>query len=125
MIDKGTKLYSIVHEKCPRCQEGDLFATAPYNVLHFSEMNKACAHCGVRFGDEPSYFFGAMYLSYAFPVMIMVATCLVLRFNTNPEAWVYIVVSLTATVATIPFSFRLSRSVWINLFVSYQPEGSK
>lgn len=125
MINKGTKLYSIVHEKCPRCQEGNLFATAPYNILHFSEMNKECAHCGVRFGDEPSYFFGAMYVSYAFQVMIIVATYLLLRFTSNPEAGVYIAVSLTATVLTVPFSFRLSRSVWINLFVSYQQELSK
>ena len=125
MIDKGTKLYSIVHEKCPRCQEGNLFATAPYNVLHFSEMNKACAHCGVRFGDEPSYFFGAMYVSYAVPGDDYGSHLSGLTLYLQPEAWVYIVVSLTATVATIPFSFRLSRSVWINLFVSYQPEGSK
>jgi len=124
-MNKGTKLYSILHEKCPRCQEGDMFVTPFYNVKHFSKMHEYCPHCGLRFAHEPSFFFGAMYVSYAFQVMIMVATYVILRLTIQPDAWVYIMTSLTATLITVPISFRLARTSWINIFVSFQKQLSK
>ena len=126
MITKGTKLYSVVHEKCPRCQEGDLFVKSSFNLLKFTEMPEFCPHCGLRFEMEPSFFFGSMYVSYAFQVAILIATYLSLRLTTNPSAWTYVLTAVAATLVTLPFSFRLSRAIWINLFVSYRkPEAQK
>ncbi len=120
-MEKGTKLYSIFHEKCPRCQEGDMFA-APVYSPQFSKMNETCSHCGLRFTPEPSFFFGAMYVSYAFQVAIMVATYVLLRMTVQPETWVYIATSLGLTLLTVPISFRVSRSAWINIFVSFKKQ---
>lgn len=120
MITKGTKLYSVVHEKCPRCQEGDLFVKSPFNLARFTEMPEFCPHCGLRFQMEPSFFFGSMYVSYGFQVAILMATYLSLRLTINPSAWIYVFTAITATLVTLPFSFRLSRAIWINLFVSYR-----
>ena len=61
-----------------------------------------------------------MYVSYAFQVAILIATYLSLRLTTNPSAWVYVLIAVSATLATLPFSFRLSRAIWINFFVSYR-----
>lgn len=53
---KGTKLYSIVANKCPRCQRGNFFAVNnPYNLKQFAQMNPQCACCGERFEREPGY----------------------------------------------------------------------
>jgi len=126
MITKGTKLYSVVHEKCPRCQDGDLFITSPLNLRKFTQMPESCPHCGLRFEMEPSFFFGSMYVSYAFQVAILVATYLSLRLTINPSAWIYVLTAVVATLVTLPFSFRVSRAIWINLFVSYRrPEAQK
>jgi hypothetical protein len=69
---------------------------------------------------EPSFFFGSMYVSYGFQVAILMATYLSLRLTINPSAWIYVFTAITATLVTLPFSFRLSRAIWINLFVSYR-----
>lgn len=119
MISKGTKLYSIVHEKCPRCQEGDLFTAPWYNIRHFAEMPVHCSHCGLRYEHEPSFFFGAMFVSYAFQVALLVATYVVLSIF-NADSWVYITTFITATILTVPISFRSSRSIWINIFITYE-----
>jgi uncharacterized protein (DUF983 family) len=123
-MNKGTKLYSILHEKCPRCHEGDMFV-APFYSPKFSKMHEHCLHCGLRFAPEPSFFFGSMYVSYAFQVAIMVATYIGLRTTIQPETWVYITTSLVLTLVTVPISFRISRAVWINIFVSYEKSGSQ
>jgi uncharacterized protein (DUF983 family) len=125
MITKGTKLYSVLHEKCPRCQEGNLFVASPFNPAKFTKMPEFCPHCGLRFEMEPSFFFGSMYVSYAFQVAILVATYLALRLTINPSAWGYVLTAITATFITLPFSFRLSRAIWINFFISYNPRNSK
>jgi len=126
MINRGTKFYSVVHEKCPRCQEGDLFVTSPLNLRRFTQMLEFCPHCGLRFEMEPSFFFGSMYVSYGFQVAILVATYLGLRLTVDPSAWIYVLTAVAATLVTLPFSFRLSRAIWINLFVSYRkPEVQK
>src|SRR5690349_19836079 len=126
MITKGTKMYSVLHEKGPRCQEGNLFVTSPFNLRKFTHMPELCPHCGFRFEMEPSFVFGSMYVSYAFQVAILVATYLLLGLTIDPSAWIYVLTAIAGTLVTLPFSFRLSRAIWINFFVSYRkPETGK
>ena len=121
MISKGTKLYSIIHEKCPRCHEGNLFTSPWYNINHFADMHEHCPQCGLRYEHEPNFFFGAMFVSYAFQVALMVATYIVLFFF-NADYWVYIITFMSAIILTVPISFRSARSMWINIFVSYREQ---
>jgi uncharacterized protein (DUF983 family) len=119
MFAKGSKLYSIIHEKCPRCHEGNMFA---YGVLSpkFAVMNKHCQVCGLDFLPEPAYYFGAMYFSYANQVAVIVGVYLLLRFTTDPGLWTYIMWVTIASVLILPWNFRFSRLAWINLFFSYR-----
>jgi hypothetical protein len=64
MIHKGSKLYSVVHGVCPRCQEGKVFKYAPYKNLDFVRMNGHCPVCNLEFEPEPDFYQGAMYVSY-------------------------------------------------------------
>ena len=36
-------------------------------------MHQDCPHCGFHFEIEPGFFWGAMYISYAFSVAVSVA----------------------------------------------------
>jgi uncharacterized protein (DUF983 family) len=124
MIKKGTKLYSVIHEKCPRCHDGSMFKYSPLS-FRFGEMHNKCPVCGFDFIQEPSFYFGAMYFSYAIQVVVFVAVYLLLRFTIDPDTWTYVIWMIVASILILPFNFRWSRVAWINLFAKYQPRGRK
>lgn len=124
MMNKGSKLYSILHQKCPQCQEGDMFKHGAFSTS-FMQMHKNCPVCGFDFIQEPSFYFGAMYFSYAIQVAVFVAVYLLLRFTFNPDMWTYITWMIVGVVAILPLNFRWSRLAWINLFATYKPDLKK
>ena len=119
MFAKGTKLYSVIHQKCPRCHEGDMFKYGTLNPKFFV-MNKACSVCGLDFNPEPAYYFGAMYFSYAVQVAVFVGVFLVLRFTIDPPVFTYMLWVIIASIVILPINFRWSRLAWINLFFKYR-----
>ena len=117
MINKGTRLYSVVHQKCPKCSEGKMFKYSSLS-FRFTEMHKNCPVCGFDFVQEPSFYFGAMYFSYAFQVVVFVLVYFVLRYTIDPETWTYVIWMIIGSFAILPFNYRMSRAAWLNLFVS-------
>ncbi|MDV7187076.1 DUF983 domain-containing protein [Lutibacter sp. TH_r2] len=121
MIKKGTKLYSILFNKCPRCHEGDFMVEK--NMFKLSKafkMHEKCSNCGLKYTMEPSFFYGAMYVNYALTVGIAIATFVIstLVFNLNLlQSFIPIVIAL---LLLFPVSTRLSRIIWINIFVNYE-----
>jgi uncharacterized protein (DUF983 family) len=126
MFEKGTKLYSILFNKCPRCHEGDFMKEKNMFKLNKAfQMHEHCSKCGLKYMMEPSFFYGAMYVSYGLTVGISVVTFIIstLIFNLSlVESFIPIVVVL---VLTAPVSTRLSRIIWINLFIEYDPSATK
>ena len=122
MIPKESKLYSVVHQKCPRCHEGNMFSHGNFSPK-FAEMNATCPVCGFNLIQEPAYYFGAMYFSYAIQVAVFTAVYLVLRFTIDPEVNVYVWTIIAASLILLPWNFRVSRVAWINLFYSYRGSG--
>lgn len=122
MIKKGTKLYSILNNKCPKCQEGDFFVSNNgYNLRSFGKMHDTCSLCDQKFEPETGFYFGAMYVSYGIGVAIFVTiwvACLVLNPEMHPAAIFGLVV--LGLFLTFPVSFRLSRRIWINIFIKYE-----
>lgn len=86
-------------------------------------MNLKCDDCNQPFFLEPSFYEGAMYVSYAFQVALFV-TFFVAYQIVYPEAplWVYITTVVVSSIVLIPFTYRFSRTVWIHFFVSYKKE---
>ena len=120
---KGTKLYSILLGKCPVCQSANMYKNPnPYMISETLQMHERCPHCEVKFKIEPSFFYGAMYVSY--PVGIFFATvAFVLAF------FVFDLGRLTSFVAIaivmlflLPIILRLSRNIWINFFFKFDSE---
>ncbi|WP_084549221.1 DUF983 domain-containing protein [Hymenobacter psychrotolerans] len=87
-------------------------------------MPEVCPVCGQPPEPEPGFYYGAMFVSYAFSVAIFAVTAAALYFLFgDPEIWVYVVVvGLTAMLFT-PLSVRYSRMLMLYLFggVDYQP----
>jgi uncharacterized protein (DUF983 family) len=119
MINKGTRLYSILYHKCPRCHESHLFRSNAYDLKHFTEMPEQCECCGQRFTLEPAFYSGAMYVSYALQVALITAVYVALRVLLNPETEIYIYATIAVSILLVPIILRLSRSVYINFFIDY------
>jgi len=126
MFKKGTKFYSILFNKCPRCHEGDFMKEKNMFKLNKAfQMHDYCSVCGLKYMMEPSFFYGAMYVNYGLTVGISIVTFLiaVLFFNLSlVESFIPIVIIL---VLTAPISIRFSRIIWINLFIKYDPKATK
>lgn len=122
MIHKGSKIYSVVHGVCPRCQEGRIFKYGPYRQLNFTEMNETCGRCGQSLEIEPDFYQGAMYVSYGLTTGLLMSVCLFLLLVVHLElATTFIAIALIGLLL-LPVIYRLSRVIWINIFVSYAPE---
>jgi uncharacterized protein (DUF983 family) len=125
-MKKGSKIFSILHNKCPRCHEGDFFVKSnPYDLKRFSQMPPSCPVCHQSYEPEPGYYYGAMYVSYGFNVGILVAawaaaSLLYSDFN----VWWFVGIAGFAGLALTPLTFRISRLTWINFFVKYQKDAA-
>jgi uncharacterized protein (DUF983 family) len=120
-MQKGSKLYSILKNKCPRCMEASFFeSNNPFKV----KMNKHCANCGLDFSHEPGFYIGAMYVSYAQGVLIAVVTGLILYlgWHLSFRQILFAIALMLAITSTI--NFRLSRLVWINIWVRFDPNAA-
>lgn len=124
IVAKGTKLYSILHHRCPRCHNGKLFSAAAYSK-HFSKMPEQCSSCGLHYNPEPSFYTGAMYVSYALQVALFTTVYVALRVLFNPSTEVYIITTMALAVLLLPVTLRLSRAIYINFFYSYKREFDK
>lgn len=127
LLPKGTKLYSILNMKCPRCHESDLFENkSVYKMSGFFNMPKTCPTCGQRYELEPAFYYGAMYVSYGVGVAWFVAVFVAL-FVLYPSYSIelYLVLAVGGMIALTPYFFKLSRAIWINFFVNYDKEALK
>ena len=120
MIKKGTKLYSIIKNKCPRCHQGDFFISSnPFNLKGNLKIHEKCDACGLKYMIEPSFFYGAMYVSYALTVAIAVATFVICQLLDLDLVWTLASI-IIVLILMIPNLVRISRLIYINMFVSYQ-----
>jgi len=124
MIHKGTKLYSVVHQKCPKCQEGDMFRHGSFS-LKFADMHKNCPVCGFDFVQEPAFYVGAMYFSYPISVAVVLVVYFLLRYTIDPGVWTHVAGMILGIVAIVPLNFRWSRLAWINLFAKFNTQVSR
>ncbi|MCV9926648.1 DUF983 domain-containing protein [Flavobacterium sp. LS1R49] len=122
MFKKGSKLNSIIKGTCPRCQNESMYSDKnPLHLTKVLKMNESCSHCGLKYQIEPSFFYGAMYVSYGLNVALGIAAFIIsyVFLSSSIEAsFIAIVVTL---VVLFPFVLRWSRNIYINMFVSYDP----
>lgn len=122
ILPKSSKLYSILKYKCPRCHEGDVFKSGTYNLSNMFELHEHCDHCGIRYEFEPGFFYGAMYVSYALTVALGVATYIIMALFFDASVLQVIGVLVAVLILGSPLVLRLSRIIWMNFFIKYEPK---
>jgi len=122
MLKKGSKLYSILTGTCPKCQNENMYLDK--NPLHLSKilkMHENCSHCGLKYQIEPSFFYGAMYVSYGLNVGTGIAAFLISFVLFGSSLKVAFIAIIATLLVLFPFVLRWSRNIYINMFVSYDP----
>lgn len=103
--------------RCPHCHQGRLFTHSALNLAHFADMPAHCPVCAVPFEPEPGFYWGAMFISYAFSVAIVLAVgALVYVLGGNPDTWVYVLAVAAATLVLAPAALRYSRALMLYWF---------
>jgi uncharacterized protein (DUF983 family) len=126
MLKKGSKLYSILTGSCPRCHEESMFLDKnPYHLSKLYAMHENCSHCGLHYKLEPSFFYGAMYVSYGLTVAIGLGVFIIAKVLIGLDLFQSFMVIIAALILTMPITFRLARNIYINLFVHYNPEAKR
>jgi len=73
---------------------------------------------------EPSFFFGAMYVSYAIGVAISLSIFALAYLLLNFSLVNSIILLSAVLFLIIPLNVRLSRNIWINLFINYDSKST-
>lgn len=110
-------LSAVLSCKCPRCRTGEVFAHNATNLTKFAKTNKRCPHCNLLYEVEPGFFYGAMYVSYAFAVaQVIIVGFLVNYLLDGPSANTIMLYVVSFAVVTAPLVFRYSRVIYLYLF---------
>lgn len=116
------KLFSILRFKCPHCHEGEFFVDRnPYHLRQAGELLDRCPVCQRKYEPEPGFYYGGMYVAYAFGVAVFatIYTAMIILFP-NAPLWLDATLVIVAIVALAPWLYALSKTTWANLFFSYK-----
>ncbi len=120
MFKKGTKLYSIFNNKCPKCHEGDFYIDKnPFHLKKLLNIHEKCPKCYLNYMLEPSFYHGAMYVSYGLSVATSIITfilCIIFGISLG----ISLIVVISALILLTPLMLKLSRIIYINMFVSFK-----
>lgn len=122
---KGSKLYSILTGTCPVCQEESMYKESnPYKISKLFDMHERCSNCRTKYKMEPSFFFGAMYVSYAVGIAFAVAAFVLFYWLFKASLLTTFIAIVGTLIIFMPVIIRWSRNIWINFFFSYDPKKS-
>jgi uncharacterized protein (DUF983 family) len=121
MFKKGTKLYSISKGTCPKCQEGSFFKYRfTFNPSKVTKIHDNCPNCNLKYMLEPSFFYGAMYINYGITVAISIVIFLITKLGFELNLLQSFFSVFVVLVLLAPLNLRLSRIIWINMFVPFE-----
>lgn len=122
MLKKGSKIYSILRGKCPSCHEGNFFKyTFTMNIFKVNKIKKKCSQCDLKYMIEPAFYFGALYVSYGITVAICIVTFITSKIIFDVALLSSFVTVFIVLILFMPVNLRLSRILWINMFINYKP----
>lgn len=123
MLAKGSKMYSILLLKCPRCHKGAFLENNPYKLSSFNKVKQECSCCRLRYSIEPSFYYGSMYVSYGVGIAVAVAVFVLIKLFGLSLSPVQIFMAIViALVVLMPYIGAVSKSIWANIFFRYEPK---
>ncbi|WP_298486286.1 DUF983 domain-containing protein [uncultured Maribacter sp.] len=118
---KGTKVYSILTGNCPVCQKESMYVEPnPYKLGSTLKMEERCSHCRTKYKIEPSFFYGAMYVSYPVGIAFATAALVIAYYFFNLTIVNSYLVIVGVMIVSLPIILRISRNIWINFFMNYK-----
>ncbi|GGZ27355.1 hypothetical protein GCM10007049_20230 [Echinicola pacifica] len=79
-----------------------------------TQVNDHCPNCNATLEPEPDFYYGAMYISYALSVALVVNIMLILNYGFgDPEIWVYLVTVGVTNVLLLPLMLRYSKVLYL------------
>jgi len=118
-MPRVSAIKSILTCKCPRCRKGKVFKHKnPYH-RKFGKIEKRCSSCMLVYEMEQGFWYGAMYISYAFGVIISIPIVIIMLSKTSLEIFQITGVIFCVLFVLSPVLFRYSRSVWLHIFIRY------
>lgn len=119
---------SVLSCRCPRCREGKLFKhSTQLSIKKNLAMPKECPVCGQPTEIEVGFYYGTGYVSYALTIALSVSTLVawwvLIGFGLQDNRFLYWLLSNAVLLIVLqPWLMRVSRSIWISWFVSYEPD---
>jgi hypothetical protein len=85
-------------------------------------LHKTCSHCHLEYESEPSFFYGALYVSYGISSgWFMIWYFLEYKvLNWNTLNFALFVMGFIVLVA--PLTLRWSRLIWLNFFYKFRKD---
>lgn len=115
-FEHPSKLAAIINCRCPRCRQGRIFPNSALNITGFSKTNDYCPVCNLKFEHETGFFWGAMYISYAFSTALMILFGII-AINLDWSFSRILTVIIPSILIVTPFSYRYSRVILLH-FIS-------
>ncbi len=115
-MSRPSKAGAILGAKCPQCRKGKIFPVGIFSFRRLLAVNHNCPHCNANFQPEPDFFYGAMYISYAFSVALIVASLVAMNvLFEEPELWMYITTVVVSNALLFPAMLRYSKVLYLYL----------
>ena len=100
--------------KCPRCREGKLFSVGVFSYRKLSNINQTCQMCKANLNPEPDFYYGAMYISYAFSVALVITALTAINIIVEvPKLWMYLTTVLVLNIVLLPAMLRYSKVLYL------------
>ena len=120
MFSKGSKLYSIIFLKCPRCHKGEFLEANPYKLSNFNKVKERCPKCDLKYSIEPSFYTGSMYVSYGVGIAVAVTVyVLTLIFGLQFKISTLFTVIVVCLILAMPWIAAVAKSIWANIFFKF------
>lgn len=82
-------------------------------------MHDKCGHCGELFNKEVGFYYGAMYVSYGVNIAYGIALFILMMLLLKLSIISYLLVFSLLVIILFPWTMRISRLIYINLFVKF------
>ena len=113
-MSKKSGFQAMLGAKCPQCREGKLFSVSPFSFKKISDINHSCPVCDANLYPEPDFYYGAMYISYAFSVALVITALTAINILIpEPKLWMYLTTVFVGNLLLFPAMLRYSKVLYL------------
>lgn len=106
----------ILKGSCPNCGKTHIFKTKgnPF-LFRMPRMKDSCEVCGYSYHKETGFYFGAMYVSYGFVVVQLIAV-MIIGFAFSLSYMDMFIATFILTFALWTYNYKYARIIWLYIF---------